>query len=192
MPRQICMTLSKMTPGLGRLIGRRAVRRLWTRTRFAHTMAHTPLSSLVPHLSFSSHHIALVGKYSGASKGPVGPACGRRGWQTRSTWRSVPGRRPMSGPPTGPSRARTHAPGPGMGACQLWGTDSDELPGRQSISCCSYRRRTVAGVDGDGQRHVLVLLQGNGRSLVACCRMHAIAGLTRAWYTHENGPSVCG
>lgn len=138
-PRQICMT----TPGLGRLIGRRVVRRLWTRTRFAHTMAHTPLSSLVLHLSFSSHHIALDGKYSGASKGPVGPACGRRGWQTRSTWRSVPGRRPMSGPPTEPSRARTHAPGPGMGACQLRGTDSDELPGRQSISCCSYRKRTV-------------------------------------------------
>lgn len=43
----------------------------------------------------------------------------------------------------GQGRARTHAPGPGMGACQLRGTDSDELPGRQSISCCSYRRRTV-------------------------------------------------
>lgn len=178
------MTLSKVTPRSRALdwpSGRETTLALWT--RFAHTMAFTHLFfsiSLFITLRAHTHSSAILNVPQKTQWGQrVGGVVGKpeaHGGRFRVGGQCL-------GHRLGPSR-RTHAPGSGMGACQLRGTDSDELPGRQSISYCSYVQEV--GVDGDGQRHVLVLLQGNGRSLVAVACMPSLSLV----HSHEDGPSV--
>jgi hypothetical protein len=180
-----CMTLREVTPRSGALDWPSGCETTLDSLR-THNGPHT--SSCVFSVSLFSSHRSCRQCFR-ASKDPVGQACGRRGWQTKSTWRSVPGR-PASGP--APEQG-THAPGPGPDEPVSCGA-----PIATNCRGCIFAAPTRGGVHGarmrqrtgrDGRRVITGPAAANITFL--CCsaagEWAAHSSLSHAWHRPELG-----